>query len=149
MSDYPKHSPPQRPGPCTLARAALSLDPSPLLIILAAAVVIIYTFFGGMEAVVWTDVVQSVVIIGGALTCALLLLFNLPDGPGQLFEIAAEKDKFSLGSFDLDLATKDLADVERMNDKVRCQRGNVSRVLDPKVGERVSVCNPLITYVAQ
>lgn len=36
MSDYPKHSRTRRPGPSALARAALSLDPSPLLIILAA-----------------------------------------------------------------------------------------------------------------
>ena len=76
----------------------------PVLIILAALVVVIYTFFGGMEAVVWTDVVQSIVLIGGALTCAILLLFNLPDGPGQLFEVAADHGKFSLGSFEFDLA---------------------------------------------
>ena len=33
---------------------------------------------GGMEAVVWTDVVQSVVLTGGALLCAGLLLFGMP-----------------------------------------------------------------------
>lgn len=36
MSDYPKHSPTRRPGPNALARAALYLEPSPLLVILAA-----------------------------------------------------------------------------------------------------------------
>ncbi len=75
----------------------------PVLIILAAAIVIVYTFFGGMEAVVWTDVVQSVVLIGGALTCAVLILFKLPDGPAQLFQIAGDHEKLSLGSFDFDL----------------------------------------------
>jgi SSS family solute:Na+ symporter len=76
----------------------------PLLITLAATIVVIYTFLGGMEAVVWTDVVQSIILIGGALTCGILLLFSLPDGPGRLFEIADQNDKFALGSFDFDLA---------------------------------------------
>lgn len=76
----------------------------PALIVLAALVVIVYTFFGGMEAVVWTDVVQSIILIGGAITCAVLLLGQLPDGPGQLFQIASEHDKFSLGSFEFNLA---------------------------------------------
>jgi len=40
----------------------------------------------------------------GALVCAVIMLMGLPEGPGQLFQIAAEHDKFSLGSFGLDLA---------------------------------------------
>ena len=74
----------------------------PVLILISALVVIVYSFFGGMEAVVWTDVIQSVVLMGGALICAALLLFGFPGGPSQLFQIAAEHDKFSLGSFDYD-----------------------------------------------
>lgn len=72
------------------------------LIILSAIVVVIYTFIGGMEAVVWTDVVQSIILIGGALTCAILLFVSI--GPGTLMETAQAHDKFSLGSFDFDLA---------------------------------------------
>jgi len=73
------------------------------IIILTSVLVIVYTLFGGMEAVIWTDVMQSIVLIGGALMCAGVLMFGMPEGPGQLFRIANENHKFSLGSFSASL----------------------------------------------
>jgi SSS family solute:Na+ symporter len=61
--------------------------------------VTVYTLLGGIEAVIWTDVVQTFVLVGGALVAAVVLLFSMPEGPGQLFELARESGKFSLGSF--------------------------------------------------
>lgn len=75
------------------------------IIIGMGILVFIYTFLGGIEAVIWTDVVQSIVLIGGALTCAMILLFNMPEGPGQLFAAAHQHSKFSLGSFGLSLSS--------------------------------------------
>ncbi len=69
------------------------------IIIATGVLVTIYTLLGGIEAVIWTDVVQSIVLIGGAVASAALLLFGLPEGMGQLFAIGAEHHKFSLGSF--------------------------------------------------
>ncbi|HEU5124191.1 MAG TPA: sodium:solute symporter [Verrucomicrobiae bacterium] len=88
---------------------ALALAPltgwSMVAIILCAGVlVIVYTLVGGMEAVIWTDVVQSVVFIVGALACVWILFLGMPKGPGQLFEIAAAHKKFSLGSFGADVS---------------------------------------------
>ncbi len=40
---------------------------------------IAYTAAGGFEAVIWTDVVQSIVLLGGALICLLLLMLNIPE----------------------------------------------------------------------
>lgn len=82
---------------------ALALQPLtgwsiPVLILLTGCVVIVYTLYGGMEAVIWTDVVQSIVFIVGALSCVWVLLAGMPNGPGQLFEIACEHHKFNLGS---------------------------------------------------
>lgn len=76
----------------------------PTLILLTGIVTIVYTLIGGIEAVIWADMVQSFVLIGGALACAGLLMFGMPHGPSQVFEIAAEQEKFSLGSFGLSLA---------------------------------------------
>ncbi|MCD6337842.1 MAG: sodium:solute symporter [Verrucomicrobia bacterium] len=73
------------------------------LIWLTGAVVLVYTLVGGMEAVIWTDVVQSVVLIGGAIACLGVLLFEMPGGLGGALETASEHHKFSLGSMDLDL----------------------------------------------
>jgi solute:Na+ symporter, SSS family len=75
------------------------------IIVVTGVLVTTYTLLGGIEAVIWTDVVQSVVLIAGAVLCAGLLLLEMPGGPGQLFAIAGEHDKFSLGSFSLDPAT--------------------------------------------
>ena len=61
--------------------------------------VMIYSLLGGILAVVWTDAIQGIILIVGALVCAGVLLFSMPEGPGQLFRIAAENHKFSLGSF--------------------------------------------------
>jgi SSS family solute:Na+ symporter len=52
---------------------------------------------GGIQAVVWTDAIQGIILIGGALISIGVLLFNMPEGAGQMFEIAAENNKFSLG----------------------------------------------------
>jgi len=70
------------------------------LIILATGFsVILYSMLGGIKAVIWTDAIQGIVLIGGALVCAGVLLFSMPEGPGQIIEIAKASNKFSLGSF--------------------------------------------------
>jgi SSS family solute:Na+ symporter len=72
------------------------------VIIASGALVTFYTLLGGIEAVIWTDVVQSLVLTGGALVCAGLLLFDVPGGPGQLIAHADASAKFSLGSLSVD-----------------------------------------------
>jgi SSS family solute:Na+ symporter len=74
------------------------------IILSAGSLVILYTLIGGMEAVIWTDVVQSIVLIGGALACIGILLAGMPAGPAQIFQIANENGKFSLGSFGPELS---------------------------------------------
>lgn len=71
------------------------------IILVTGVLVTTYTLLGGIEAVIWTDVVQSVVLIAGAVLCAVLLLVEMPGGADQLFSIARSDDKFSLGSFSL------------------------------------------------
>jgi len=69
------------------------------IIITTGILVTLYTLVGGIEAVIWTDVVQSIVLMVGAVVITLMLLFGMPEGPGQIFSIAIEHNKFSLGSF--------------------------------------------------
>lgn len=86
-----------------LALAPLTGWSVPWLIVATGLIVIVYTIFGGMEAVIWTDVMQSLVFIVGALACGAVILFGMPQGSGQVLQIAGEHQKFSLGSFDLAL----------------------------------------------
>jgi len=77
-----------------------------IIIVVTGLSVTAYAIMGGIEGVIWTEAIQGFILIGGALLCALILVFSMPEGPGQLFSIAAENHKFSLGSFDpTDFAT--------------------------------------------
>lgn len=72
----------------------------PVIIIITGVAVIIYAMLGGIEAVIWTDAIQGIILIAGAIVSVCVILFSMPEGPGQVFEIAASANKFSLGSFD-------------------------------------------------
>lgn len=69
------------------------------IIVVTGFSVMLYSLLGGIQAVVWTDAIQAIILIGGALVCMVTLLVDMPEGPGQLFQIAAENQKFSLGDF--------------------------------------------------
>lgn len=74
-----------------------------LIIIITGISVMIYSILGGIKAVIWTDAIQAIILIIGAIVTFGILLFSLPEGPRQYFEVAAAHDKFSLGSFGLSL----------------------------------------------
>jgi SSS family solute:Na+ symporter len=74
------------------------------LILISGIIVIAYTLIGGMEAVIWTDVLQSIILIGGAFACVVILFLGMPQGYSQIFQIAAQNEKFSLGSFSMSIS---------------------------------------------
>ena len=73
------------------------------VIVVAGVVTIVYTMVGGIEAVIWTDVLQSVVLLAGGLLCAALLLVDIGGGPAHAIEVAAAAHKFRLADWSLDL----------------------------------------------
>lgn len=76
-----------------------------LVIIFTSIAIIIYSMLGGIKAVIWTEAIQGFILIGGALICLVVLLFSMPEGPTQTFEMAISDHKFDLGSFSADLST--------------------------------------------
>lgn len=74
------------------------------IIIITGIVVMIYSSLGGIQAVVWTDAIQGIILIVGAVVCLFFILFDMPEGPTQVIDIAIENHKFSLGDFGLDLS---------------------------------------------
>ncbi len=86
-----------------LALASLLATDTATLIVLLGGLTIAYTLVGGFAAVIWTDVVQSVVLLLGGMFCLYLLLSHMPGGWEQLSATAARQDKFALGSMDADL----------------------------------------------
>jgi SSS family solute:Na+ symporter len=70
------------------------LDPT-LCVVIGGVFVGFYTIVGGIEAVVWTDVVQTVVLVVGGLICMGYIVGHLSGGLGQIFEVAGEHNKFA------------------------------------------------------
>ena len=60
---------------------------------------LIYTFEGGLAAVIWTDVVQTLIYVGGTLVGLITILHLVPGGWGSVLSIAAGMHKFQV--FDL------------------------------------------------
>ncbi|MBT7910969.1 MAG: sodium:solute symporter, partial [Verrucomicrobia bacterium] len=75
------------------------------IIVFSGAAVTLYTLMGGIEAVIWTDAIQSVVLTVGAAVVVVLVLAGMPDGAGQAIRLADDAGKFSLGDFGPSLAT--------------------------------------------
>jgi len=75
------------------------------IIVITGISVMIYAILGGIQAVIWTDAIQGIILIAGALLSVIVLLLSMPEGPGQIFRIASENNKFSLGSLGTDLTS--------------------------------------------
>ena len=69
------------------------------IIIVTGIMVMVYTCLGGIEGVIYTDALQAVVLIFGALLSAYLIIYKMPGGAEKIFSFAIEHNKFSLGSF--------------------------------------------------
>lgn len=73
------------------------------IIIAVGVVIIVLTYLGGMEAIIWMDVVQGFLLIGGGLI-TIIMLFCLTDGgPATIFSVAAEYKKIDFGPYTMDL----------------------------------------------
>ncbi len=68
------------------------------IMIVMGICIILYTVMGGMEAVIWTEVVQGILKTLGALLILFLIVREIPGGAKQVYEIANDNNKFSLGS---------------------------------------------------
>jgi SSS family solute:Na+ symporter len=76
------------------------------IIIGVGIVTVYYTIIGGIEAVVWTDVIQGIIMWVGIFVCLGFLLFLPPGGPAAVFGIAAQNGKFSLNTADWTFGTE-------------------------------------------
>ena len=63
-----------------------------LAILLMGILATTYTALGGLSAVLWTDLVQFLVLVGGALWVALSLTASVPGGLASIWEIARTTD---------------------------------------------------------
>ena len=76
-----------------------------LCIILMGVITIIYCTMGGVEAVVWGDVVQGIILVGGAILAAVYLMLNTEGGFNGFMDLAIDNDKFRLFDYTFDFTS--------------------------------------------
>lgn len=70
---------------------------------------IIYCTMGGIEAVVWTDTIQTVVLLGGAVLAIALLVGGVDGGFSGFASAASSSGKFNIVNFHWDVTSAQLA----------------------------------------
>ncbi len=89
-----------------LALAAITGINIFLCILIMGVLSTLYTVLGGIEAVIWTDVIQSVVLLGGVIV-GLAIAVGDVGGVGEVFRTAAADGK--LKAFDFSTSATELA----------------------------------------
>lgn len=74
-------------------------------IVVVGVLTLVYTYFGGIKAVVWVDVLQMVLYLGGAVAALVALQFLVPGGWGAIFPAAASAGKLHTLDFSFDVHT--------------------------------------------
>jgi SSS family solute:Na+ symporter len=68
-------------------------------IAIITALTLIYTFEGGLAAVIWTDVVQTAIYVGGTLVGVFTILHLVPGGWPAIHDLAASAGKLRVFDF--------------------------------------------------
>jgi SSS family solute:Na+ symporter len=76
------------------------------VIIVIGIITVVYTLLGGMEAVIWTDVMQSIIMVGGLIFCVIMLSKSILTGSEPLIEKAVRENKFALGEWDFSFTSR-------------------------------------------
>ena len=69
-------------------------------VLIMGVLCVAYCTLGGVEAVIWTDTIQTVVLLGGAVICVICLLGGVTGGFGGLLDLAQANDKMKLVHLD-------------------------------------------------
>ncbi|MEY3284329.1 MAG: Sodium/glucose cotransporter [Acidobacteriota bacterium] len=93
-----------KPGAAELAQSWFpSLNPTYTILIVSVLVMgvatIVYTYLGGMTAVIWTDVIQLVIYLVGAVVAAWILIEKTPGGWAEIVEVGTAAGKFNWFDF--------------------------------------------------
>jgi len=68
-------------------------------ILLMGALATLYTVLGGIEAVIWTDVLQVFVLLGGAMLALVIVAVNIDGGVFGVLADAPEQQKLKMANF--------------------------------------------------
>lgn len=86
-----------------LAMAVVTGIPLWLAIVVIGVLATFYTVMGGLAAVIWTDVAQFLILVGGAVIVAVSLIRGVPGGFPEILRVAYESGRMNLGEWHLSL----------------------------------------------
>ena len=72
-------------------------------VLIMGVLCLIYCTMGGIEAVIWTDTLQTVVLIIGAITCFITIILGLEGGLSDFISIGLLNDKFTMVNADFSI----------------------------------------------
>lgn len=72
------------------------------IILVIGVIVVLITMYGGIEAVIWLDVIQGFLLIGGGLISLGIILFSVDGGPSAIWNVAMENGRIGFGPFDFE-----------------------------------------------
>ncbi|MBI1390299.1 MAG: sodium/solute symporter [bacterium] len=79
-----------------LALAEVTGAPVYWMIILMGVLATVYTVMGGIEVVIWTDVVQAIVLVAGAVLAIFLIGMKVDGGFTGIIDIGRANQKFAM-----------------------------------------------------
>ncbi len=65
-------------------------------ILIIGVVTMVYTYIGGIRSVIWMDVIQMVIYIGGAILAGFIILSKLSGGLGHVIDVASLDGKLKI-----------------------------------------------------
>ncbi len=78
-------------------------------VLLMGVLSIIYCTMGGIEAVIWTDTIQTFVLMGGAVFAICFLIAGVDGGVSGFLSTAVDADKFAIANFHWDVTSSQIA----------------------------------------
>ncbi|KKM74574.1 hypothetical protein LCGC14_1398990 [marine sediment metagenome] len=84
----------------SLAISIVTGIPVETSIMIMGVLCIFYTTFGGIEAVIWTDVLQVIVLLGGSILAVVWIVVHTETTFGEMITYASERDKFNIANMD-------------------------------------------------
>jgi SSS family solute:Na+ symporter len=90
--------------PAIALSAATGLNMT-LCIMAMGVLATLYTVLGGIEAVIWTDVIQAIVLLLGAILALYLVASGIEGGLGNAVETATAYNKFHMLDWSWDIAS--------------------------------------------
>jgi len=78
-------------------------------VLLIGLLSIVYCTLGGIEAVIWTDTIQTFVLLGGALFALIILITGTDGAWSGMMTTAMEADKFRMSHFHWDITSAQVA----------------------------------------